>query len=149
MAETVTVACKLPNGLFVDLGEKTEKAGTGRDAQMVVIEPGKTIKLNGSSHPNAVGGYGFTAEVDADLFKDWMERYKDFPPVKNGFIFYHADGRSARAQAREMAEKKSGLEFLDPEDPLGDGSIKPEDETKKTLEKNKAEPKGKPEPKSE
>ena len=144
MAETVTAACKLPNGIFIELGQKTEKVGEGRDAQQVVVQAGQTIKLNGTNSPTpSIGGYGFTAGIDKELFLDWMERYKDFPPVKNGFIFWDDDGRSARARARDMAGEPNGLEFLDPNDPLGDGTITPEEETKKTLEKNKAEAGGK------
>jgi hypothetical protein len=141
---TCVVGCKLPNGLQVRLGEKHESVGEGRDAQLVVSGGGKALHLKGSQHrdadgiPIAIGGFGFTPGVDADLMSAWLDQHKDFAPVKAGMIFVEKDMASAKAKAREMAGETNGFERLDPEDPLGDGTIEPTDEMKAELAKNKA-----------
>jgi hypothetical protein len=140
MGETVSIGCKLPNGHIIELGQVivSNEASDRRDLAMNIVQDGTAVRLNGSSHPNAVGGYGITAGIDKDQALEWFERNKDFPPVKNGFIIMHDDGRTLRGEAKERADEKTGLEPLDPENPLGDGSIKPEKETQQTIEKNKA-----------
>jgi len=140
MAETVSIGCKLPAGHIIELGQVIEPNGAGdrRDLAMNILDNGTSLRLNGSNHPNAVGGYGITAGIDKDLAEKWFEDNKNFPPVRNGFIIMNPDGRSLRAEAKERADEKTGLEPLNPEDPMGDGTIKPEKETEQTIAKNKA-----------
>lgn len=104
---TVTVACKLPNGLMLDI--------PGAKAPVV---------LNGAIHPDAIAGHGLT-EVDADFWAAWTKLYADFQPLKKEMIFAQGSERSAVAKAKERKEEKSGLEGLDPEKPAP--GIKPED----------------------
>ena len=47
--KTVTVGCKLPNGLIIEVG-------------------GQSVELNGANASNIIGGHGITRDVDADLF---------------------------------------------------------------------------------
>ena len=140
MAETVSIGCKLPAGHIIELGQVIEPNGAGdrRDLAMNILENGTSLRLNGSNHPNAVGGYGITAGIDKDLADKWFADNKDFPPVRNKFIIMHEDGRTLRGEAKEMADEKTGLEPLDPANPMGDGTIQPEKETEQTIEKNKA-----------
>ncbi|WP_424624448.1 hypothetical protein [Achromobacter marplatensis] len=96
---TVTVACKLPNGLVLDL-------------------PGveKKFTLNGSHHREAVAGHGMT-EVDDEFWAKWSELHKDFEPVKKELVFAQKRKSSAAAKAEEQKGNKSGLEGIDPEKP--------------------------------
>jgi hypothetical protein len=101
---TVTVACKLPNGLHLDL--------KGRDRVTVrgpAVEWGKA--------PIAVGGYALTPDVDADHWAAWLALYKDAPFVKNRYIFAFPKPADATSAALEMKDEKCGLEPLDPDKP--------------------------------
>lgn len=145
MAGTVVVACKLPHGLQIRLGQKTEKAGEGRDAHLIVTDEGRAQLINGAHHrdqdgiPAAVGGYGFTPNVDADEMAAWLNTNKGFAPVAANMLFVEKDMNSAKAKARELASETSGFERLDALDPMGDGTIEPTDETKAELKKTSAQ----------
>lgn len=103
---TVTVACKLPNGLIMDIpGAK---------------EP---VHLKGANHEDAIAGHGLT-EVDADFWDAWTKLYADFQPLRKEMIFAQGSERSAAAKAKERKDEKTGLEGLDPEAPAA--GIKPE-----------------------
>lgn len=97
---TITVGCKLPNGLIITCG-------------------GKSATLAGANSSRIVGGYGLTA-VDKDFFEAWTKEYASFAPLKHGLIFAQEKPASAEAQAKEQAEVKSGLEPL-PKDRPGNG----------------------------
>ncbi len=95
---TVTIACKLPNGLILDI-------------------PGApSITLNGANHPDAIAGHGFT-DVPADFWEAWTKLYADFQPLKKELIFAQGSERSAVSKAKERKGEKSGLEGLDPDKP--------------------------------
>lgn len=102
---TVTVACKLPNGLVLDLPDRPP------------------VVLKGANHVDAVAGHGLT-EVDSGFWEAWTKLYADFLPLKKEMIFAQNTERSAVAKAKERKDEKTGLEGLDPEKP-GKG-IKPE-----------------------
>ncbi|HKJ95379.1 MAG TPA: hypothetical protein VKA32_07100 [Gammaproteobacteria bacterium] len=94
---TVTVGCKLPNGLHIDY-------------------QGKRVTLNGSHSNSIIGGHGLTQGVDRDWFNAWLKDYAEFAPVKKGLIFAHEDRPSVEAEAREKEGEKTGLEGINPED---------------------------------
>lgn len=98
MAEVVTVGCKLPNGLVVDID-------------------GYTVTLNGANASNIVGGYGLTENVDKAAFEKWMKAHADQPYVKNELVFAQAKTNSAESKAKENASVKSGLEGLPQDKP--------------------------------
>lgn len=102
---TVTVACKLPNGL--NLGHIH-----GDDKPHVI--------LRGSNHPLAVGGYGLTHGISADAWAEWSRQHAFLPALQNGLVFDHAKPQAAKMMAAEMAEVKSGLEPLNGDDPASD-----------------------------
>lgn len=126
---TVTVACKMPNGM--NLGKIH-----GPDKPDVI--------LRGSNHRLAVGGYGLTHGIDADAFDKWREQHKFLPALKNNLIFAHSKPLSARAMAAEMADVKSGLEPLNGDDPSKDErTAGPEQNVEPTEEQVKANAKSK------
>lgn len=106
---TVTVGCKIPNGLHLDLG-------------------GKRVTLNGSHSSRVIGGYGLTEGVPADFFEAWLQTYADSPAVTNGLVFAQENAADVRAQALDQADIRTGLEPLDPTKPGRD--LAPEDPKK-------------------
>lgn len=96
--KTVTVGCKLPNGLIIEVG-------------------GQSVELNGANASNVIGGHGITYNVDADFFNAWMEAHQDRDMVKNGFIFAHDKAADAKAEAVDKEDNATGLEAVDPNAP--------------------------------
>ena len=97
MSKTLTVGCKLPNGLIIEVD-------------------GKTAVINGTNTSKVIGGHGITENVDADLFNAWIERNKERKVVKNELIFAHTQKESVKASAKEKANNKTGLEPINPKD---------------------------------
>jgi len=95
--KTVTVGCKLPNGLIIEVG-------------------GQSVELNGANASNIIGGHGITYDVDADLFNAWLEAHQDRDMVKNGFVFAHEDAKNTKAEAREKTDNETKLEAINPDD---------------------------------
>lgn len=95
---TVTVACKLPNGIVLDI-------------------PGAPpVTLRGANHPEAIADHGLT-EVPVDFWEAWTKLYPDFQPLTKEMIFAQSTERNAESKAKERKEEKSGLEGLDPKAP--------------------------------
>lgn len=114
---SITVACKLPNGLQIE-------------------HANRVVTLNGAHHPNAVAGFGMTHDVDEEWFKDWAAKHPKFPPLANGSIFAASTVTNAADAAKERTDDddvQTGLEPLDADSPAP--GIEPTDETKKELEK--------------
>lgn len=112
---TVSVACKLPQGL-------------------VLSHKGKTVQLTGANASGNRFGFGITKDVDADWFDDWTKTDgKDFPAVKIGAIFAMPAAKivDAAAERRKDGAVQTGLEPLDPNKP--GMNVEPTDETKKAL----------------
>ena len=111
MPGTVTVACKLPNGLFMET----------KDANGALIGERKEIRGSavkfGMPPISIYGGYALTSDVDADLVDRWMVANQNSDLVKKKWIFAFAKSSDAAALAKEMAEEKCGLEPMDPEKP--------------------------------
>lgn len=91
---TVTVGCKLPNGLYLDV-------------------QGKRAPLAGANSSRIVGGYGLT-EVNKDLWDAWVKAYADSPLLRGDLVFAQGNASSAESKASEQGEVKSGLEQLVP-----------------------------------
>lgn len=99
-SKTVTVGCKLPNGLILELN-------------------GQTVEINGSTSSRVIGGHGITYDVDAEFFDAWMEAHADHAMVRNGFIFAHDKAADTKAEAAEKEDNATGLEAVDPDAPNG------------------------------
>lgn len=126
MPGTVTVGCKIPNGLVLrvfrmeDHDEPMFGGGT-KTVKRAVAEPA-TVRLNGWARykgqdlPYEVRhGAGLTYGVDADLFAKWLEQNKDSDLVRNGLVFAQAPKPGeVQAQAKDHRSLKSGLEPIDP-----------------------------------
>lgn len=114
---TVSIACKLPHGLFAQL-YKMIPAPTGPTALMVpTAQPdGERVRLNGSNHRDAIGGWGVT-DVDESWAGAWFAQNATLAPVAAGLIFMRASAAKVAGEAKEKALVKSGFEALDPNAP--------------------------------
>lgn len=104
----VTVGCKLPNGLHLDL-----KANDGAIVRHT---------LKGANAARIVGGYGITENIPDDFMKAWLKKNAKHPAVISGAVFIHNDTKSAETIAKERSGAvTTGLE---PVDPLKNGMLK-------------------------
>ena len=122
--ETVTVACKLPNGLHLDLRDAN---GEVRRVTLRGSGDARRMESGGqfvSSHGNRVSeGFGLTPGVSKEFWEAWEAQYRkaNYEPLVRGLIFAVPKLDSAAAMAREKAEIKTGLEPIDPAKKTGDG----------------------------
>jgi hypothetical protein len=122
----VTVACKIPTGLEIQLCTKTtywEDTPSGAKERQRWDRGGPTIILRGTAVPNGAaprgyrmpqmaGGYALTEGVDAAFFDEWMEQNKLNPLVVNKMVFAHSRRSETVAEARELKEVRSGFEAI-------------------------------------
>lgn len=91
---TVTIACKLPNGIIIERGEKR-------------------VRINGWNNNTIQGlSHGITHEVPVDLWEWWKNEFKDSTLVKDGYIFAEESAKRAEDKAKDRKEQKSGHEQL-------------------------------------
>jgi hypothetical protein len=100
---TVTVGCKLPHGLILDLTEPGK--------------PQRRYRIRGKNSATVIGGYGITEGVPRDLWEEWVKRHAALDIVRKEFVFALADTASTRDKAKERAELKTGFEEIDPTKP--------------------------------
>lgn len=107
----ITIGCRLPSGLEIQVGEKKiELAGQNQRYKELGIE---IILLKDDD-------YG-TTEVEASFWEAWKQIVgKDFAPLKSGAIFEAKNANEAKAQAKDLKEKKTGHEPM----PQTDGNVK-------------------------
>ena len=90
----VSVGCKLPNGIILELGEKK-------------------VVLKGLNSSELIGGHGITEGVDKEFMDAWLLAHKHLKFVKEGFIFCHENAKNLAAEAKDRRKEKTGLEPLD------------------------------------
>lgn len=91
---TVTIGCKLPNGIHMIQGEKR-------------------VRILGWNNNEIVGlSHGITREVPVELWEAWSAEHADSKLVKGGFIFAEESEKRAQDKAKEQADNKSGQEQL-------------------------------------
>lgn len=100
-AKTVTVGCKLPNGLVCEMGKFGD-------------EDYKSVTLNGANSAVVHGGYGITDGVDESFWNAWKKKHARLSFVQKGLVFAVGDIASARDHALDLSALKTGLEPLDP-----------------------------------
>jgi hypothetical protein len=128
MAETVTVACKLPNGLMIRVGDQEQRLNG--PARFITPQPGR-VNLNPIE--DIVYNAGFTV-VDKQLWDAWLKDHKLYEPVKTGHVYAMPNRNEATAKAKDFEKKATGLE---PIDPLAKGTIEATDETLRILAKSR------------
>lgn len=101
---TVTIGCRLPNGIVLDLGDP--------NVPPVVIEGQRQAQERSPIIILTEDDYGVT-EVDASFWEKFKERVgPEFAPLKSGAIFEAKSKKDAGAIAKELKGKKTGHEPL-------------------------------------
>lgn len=122
MKNTVTVICRLPSGLVLDLYDTDDLKARAQSAVpvMAVPLPRASVKLNGARHDprfhgrdNLLLGMGGRTEIDAGFWAAWCAQNPDYPPLKNGLLFAQAKSADALAELAERGKHRTGLEGLD------------------------------------
>lgn len=123
--ETVTVACKIPNGLQLrvfKMVDSPEPVAGGTRTVKRAQQDGDAISVRGPAMPfgqalqNGVGGYALTSGISAEFWAKWLEQNKDHDAVKNGLIFGSSKGDEVHGWAKEGEAVRSGLEPLSQKD---------------------------------
>ena len=130
--EKVTVACKLPQGLVLQLYQEVEidepvmGGGVRRTKQHIPI-PGKRVELAGTGYPinmtpyapivgakrpGAGEGFALTSGVDADFWNEWCRQNKGSPLLESGVLFADIKPVYVEGIAKERIDLRSGLEPL-------------------------------------
>lgn len=145
---TLTVACKLPHGLWLrlyDMRPQTEPVLGGGTRETTVAEVrGDVVRINGYLHPqdsardtrvlapsglaSATGrpGWALTHGVSRKFFEEWLSQNKDLPAIRNGLIKAHESTSYLEEFAKEHIKQPNGLEPIDPKNPPRVGRFKVE-----------------------
>src|ERR1700681_2652555 len=121
--DTVTVACKLPRGIFLRLcrmEDSAEQSPMGIKTVKVARWYGDQVRINGVAAQNnpapgnsafaQTGGYALTPDVDREFFETWLQQNADADVVRNELIFAHGTDADVRRHTRENEKVRSGLE---------------------------------------
>ena len=110
---TVTVSCKTPNGILMQVGETTQVINGWNAKEATIITVGHIEKV------------GLTDDVPVALWKAWLEKHKNHPLVLNGLIFASETVSRAKAESKERKGVKSAMEALDKDKTVGGVSKDP------------------------
>ena len=105
--DTVTVGCKLPHGIHLDI--YNADGATAEERAEIIAR----VTLTGQNGTEIVGGHGITPGVSKAHFEEWMRRNKNHPAVRNGLIFAHDNASKTVAEASEKTDTKNGFEPID------------------------------------
>lgn len=125
-SSTVTVACKIPHGIIMQLCKETkvvEDTQAGPRERTRFDRVGERVFIRGNSYPVSpapgfpergpqAGGFALTYDVDAEFWAEWLKQNSRSPMVKNGLIFATPTTERTTAQALEHKTLRSGLEPL-------------------------------------
>jgi hypothetical protein len=91
---TVTIGCKLPNGIHMQMGETR-------------------VRINGWNNNEIAGlSHGITRDVPESLWDAWRKEHAESKLVTNGFIFAEESEKRAKDKAKDHKDNKSGHEQL-------------------------------------
>lgn len=110
MSKTVTIGCRLPSGIVLDL-EKN-----GQVVQSVELAGQRQTQQRSPIILLSADDYGVT-EVEESFFEAWKAQVgKDFAPLASGAIFEAKNASDAGAKAKDLKAKKTGHEPASPEE---------------------------------
>ncbi|MCX5617031.1 hypothetical protein NQF87_08655 [Bombella sp. TMW 2.2559] len=122
MANTVTVLCRLPSGVILELHDLDGlKSRTASEAPVMQAAAAlRSVTLKGAKHDPSyheaegrlLGRVGRT-EVDADFWKAWLDQNQRNQLVTQYLVFAEANAAKADAAAAELSKEKTGLEGED------------------------------------
>ena len=128
-SRTVIVACKVPNGLRLQLQKETKvreprRDGSGYEVAIYMTPTGAPIFVNGPAYPVGTlpkgfpkmpeieGGYALTFGIPREFWDTWVEQNKQASYVTTNMIFACASKEDAAAKGREFEKLLSGMEPL-------------------------------------
>lgn len=106
-AGTVTVGCRLPHGLDVQVEGFGTLHFNGQHSRSIIV-------------PEARGFHGLTSGVSADAWAALQDQYADAKWLKEGFLFAATKSKDAMKEAEELGDRDAGFNQLDPENLKGD-----------------------------
>jgi len=128
---TVTVACKFPNGIRLQLCRRVEFVEEGLGGQRInrvrFDKVGETYFVRGPVQPNgqvpkgyqrpilSEGGYALTRGIPEAFWNEWLKQNKDSPYVLNKIILAAPTPDRAEDETDDMAEIKTGFEPIVPD----------------------------------
>lgn len=127
---TVTVACKFPAGVVlqlcqkVEFEERTQAGGTVKRIRYDKV--GQVFTARGPADPNGQapkgfrrpeveGGYALTSGIPADFWEEWLSQNAQNPLVLSKMIFAHVSKDSTIDEAQDHESTRSGFEPLNPD----------------------------------
>jgi hypothetical protein len=125
MPGTVTVACKMPNGMILRVFQEVEveepaPQGSKRFQRWRVV--GEPVRIMGPKAPHGMmakapveSGAALTFGVDADFFNKWLEQNKELDIVRKRLIYGNEKQAMVSGEAKEQANAVTGLEALVPD----------------------------------
>lgn len=128
-AKFVSVACKIPNGLVLQLcreTEQSEETNVGIRVRKVYQKTGDVFVVAGPAYPNGqvpegfpdrpltVGGYAITSNCPKEFFDEWMRQNATAPFVLGKQIMAAADIGRLQDIAKEHRNVQSGFEAMNP-----------------------------------
>lgn len=122
MAQFVTVLCRLPSGVTLELHDTAQlQARAASDAPiMQPPTPRASVTLNGAKHDpryhaaegRLLGRAGRT-QIEADFWTAWLEQNERNALVTQKLVFAEATPAKADSAVAELATEKTGLEGND------------------------------------
>jgi hypothetical protein len=128
--DTVTVACKHPLGVILQLydwvdvdiggiaGAKTVKQAKKRN------DPQSSVRLKGFAVPFGlipaypiIGGYGITQGVSRKFWEEWLHQNNGSDLIENGIIFACDSLHETQQEAKSRESIRCGFEPIDPDKP--------------------------------
>jgi len=128
--DKIIVACKLPLA-WVELQlersrEITEEGKFGSKTVTIWEKIGNVVRIRGTAYPAAqapegfpdrpekIFGFAINRNVSKAFWDKFAEQKKDWPPLKNGFIFAFRKMEDVKARASEARAMLSGFEPMNP-----------------------------------
>lgn len=130
--DTVSVACKLPNGLILQcdhmvehrepvMGGGFKEVQQARRLEETYVIAGAAVDIDkikaGNIEHLIIGGYAITPGIPKEFWDRWLDQHKEMEIVRKSMIFAHTSDNSVRDQARDGGSLLSGLESIDPQNP--------------------------------
>lgn len=131
--DTVTVACKVPNGiefgLYVMVEDQEPIMGGGWKTVKKANPTGETVRLRGPGPALAAmrrgvepseslaAGFALTPGIPREHWEKVRRDYADHPAIVNGLVFATDSDVDAMAEARNRRSVETGLEGIDPDNP--------------------------------
>jgi len=129
--QTVTVCCKWPNGLILQLSEFAqvdEQTSSGVRSVRLSHRVGPQVHIKGYATPwgqlpkgPIVGGYALTHGVSREFWEMWCQQNAGCDLLKNEILFAHVQPASVESFAKSNESLRNGVEPIDPNAPRGPG----------------------------